>query len=92
MVRLLRISDTERERGTAIIAGPRGCVEIHDLVWLPADRADLIELCYWSAWSATQGVYHCCFSWPGKVSLLTPDDPQCDMRHSHDKPHDGHFP
>jgi hypothetical protein len=26
-----------------------------------------------------QGAYHCCFSIPGKVSLLPPDDPRCHM-------------
>jgi hypothetical protein len=54
---------------TARIRGPRGTIEIRDLVWV-ADRQDLLEIYYWESWAVTQGAYHCCFSIPGKVSLL----------------------
>jgi hypothetical protein len=54
------------------IQGPRGVIEIYDLVWCPRDRQDLLEIYYWEAYAVTQGAYHCCFSLPGKVLLLTP--------------------
>ena len=59
---------------TARITGPRGTIEIRELVWI-VDRQDLLEVNYWSAWSVLQGAYHCCFSIPGKV-LLIPDKPR----------------
>ena len=52
------------------IQGPVGVIEIHDLVWCPTDRQDLLDLYYWQAYAVTQGAYHCCFSVPGKVNLL----------------------
>jgi hypothetical protein len=58
---------------TARIRGPKGTIEIRDLVWI-CDRQDLLEIYYWSSWSVLQGAYHCCFSIPGKV-LLIPDNP-----------------
>jgi len=57
---------------TVQIQGPVGIIEIKNLVWLPNDRQDLLEICYWESWSVLQGAYHCCFSIPGKVSLLKP--------------------
>jgi hypothetical protein len=56
---------------TARITGPRGTIEIRDLVWI-VDRQDLLEINYWESWAVLQGAYHCCFSIPGKVSLLQP--------------------
>jgi len=54
---------------TARIQGPRGCIEIRDLVWI-VDRADILELYYWESWAVLQGSYHCCLSIPGKVLLI----------------------
>jgi hypothetical protein len=54
---------------SAVISGPVGSIQIHDLVWI-VDRQDLLEIYYWEAWAVTQGAYHCCFSLPGKVTLL----------------------
>jgi hypothetical protein len=56
---------------TARISGPKGLVELRDLVWIE-DRDDILELYYWQAQAVLAGAYHCCFSLPGKVSLLTP--------------------
>ena len=56
---------------TARITGPRGTIEIRDLVWI-VDRQDLLEINYWESWAVLQGAYHCCFSIPGKVTLLQP--------------------
>lgn len=53
----------------AVIAGPMGRIQIHDLVWI-VDRTDLLEIYYWESWAVLQGAYHCCFSIPGKVQLL----------------------
>ncbi len=55
---------------TAIIAGPKGRIKIRELVWI-VDREDLLEVYYWNCWGALQGCYHCCFSIPGKVQLLS---------------------
>lgn len=57
---------------TVVIQGPKGVIEIRDLAWCPRDRQDLLEIYYWESWAVLQGAYHCCFSIPGKVSLLTP--------------------
>ncbi len=54
------------------ILGPMGMIIIRDLVWV-TDRLDIVELYYWEAWAVTQGCYHCCFSIPGKVTLLPID-------------------
>ena len=56
---------------TASIQGPRGTIRITDLVWI-VDRSDILDLYYWQAWAVLNGAYHCCFSIPGKVSLLQP--------------------
>jgi hypothetical protein len=53
----------------AVIKGPVGSIEIRDLVWV-VDRADILDLYYWESWGVLQGAYHCCFSIPGKVTLL----------------------
>ena len=56
---------------TASIQGPQGVIQLCDLVWI-VDRADILDLYYWQAWAVLNGAYHCCFSIPGKVSLLQP--------------------
>jgi len=54
---------------TARIQGPRGTIELRELTWI-VDRPDILETYYWSAWAVLQGVYHCCWSIPGKVLLV----------------------
>jgi len=61
------------------LSGPQGHILLQDLEWCPQDREDLLSIYYWESWSVLQGAYHCCFSLPGKVSLLPPDDPRCYM-------------
>jgi hypothetical protein len=73
------ISDTVLDQGTAILYGPKGYILLQDLMWCPADRWDLLEIYYWESWAVLMGAYHCCFSIPGKVSLLPPDDPRCSV-------------
>jgi hypothetical protein len=67
---LTLIKATGEYNCTVAIAGPAGVIEIQDLVWCPADRQDLLEIYYWESWAVLQGAYHCCFSTPGKVTLL----------------------
>jgi hypothetical protein len=55
-----------------VIQGPVGLIQIQDLVWCPRDRQDVLEIYYWESWAVLQGAYHCCFSIPGKVTLLQP--------------------
>ena len=55
---------------TVVIEGPKGKIRIRDLGWCPVDRQDLLECYYWESWAVLQGAYHCCFSIPGKVTLL----------------------
>ena len=66
------IAATGEHDCTVAIKGPVGVIEIRDLVWCPTDRQDLLEIYYWESWAVLQGAYHCCFSIPGKVTLLTP--------------------
>jgi hypothetical protein len=73
------ISDPIQDQGTAILSGPKGYILLQDLMWCPADRWDLLEIYYWESWAVLMGAYHCCFSIPGKVSLLEPDDPRCSV-------------
>lgn len=54
---------------TAQITGPKGTIEIHDLIWID-HRQDLLDIYYWESWSVLQGAYHCCLSIPGKVLLI----------------------
>jgi hypothetical protein len=54
---------------TARIQGPKGEIEIQDLVWI-VDRQDILELYYWQSQAVLDGLYHCCLSIPGKVKLL----------------------
>ena len=64
-------SITQTNQGyTAVLKGPKGRICIVELVWITADRQDLLDICYWESWAVTQGAYHCCFSIPGKVALL----------------------
>ena len=53
----------------ARIRGPKGVIELRDLIWI-VDRQDILDSYYWSAYSVLQGVYHCCWSIPGKVLLI----------------------
>jgi len=63
---------------TAQIRGPKGVIEIRDLVWV-VDRQDILEIYYWESWAVLNGSYHCCFSIPGKV-LLIEQEPGSDVR------------
>jgi hypothetical protein len=64
-------SITQTNQGyTAVLKGPKGRICIADLVWITRDRQDLLSILYWESWAVLQGAYHCCFSIPGKVSLL----------------------
>ena len=69
MLELTHMSQQPNQLWCAVIAGPAGSIEIRDLVWI-VDRADILELYYWESWSVLQGAYHCCWSIPGKVTLL----------------------
>jgi hypothetical protein len=53
----------------AIIKGPQGSLLLKDLMWIEP-REDILEMYYWDAWGVLQGMYHCCWSIPGKVVLL----------------------
>jgi hypothetical protein len=66
------ISTTGEYNSTVVIKGPVGVIRICDLVWCPADRPDLLAIYYWESWAVLNGAYHCCFSLPGKVTLLKP--------------------
>jgi hypothetical protein len=72
MLNLKLVESTGEYNCTVRIQGPAGMIEIKDLVWCPRDRPDILEIYYWESWAVLQGAYHCCFSIPGKVSLLTP--------------------
>ena len=67
---LTLIKSTGEYDCTVVIKGPMGMILIRDLVWMPVDRQDLLEIFYWESWAVLQGAYHCCFSIPGKVALL----------------------
>jgi len=56
---------------TACISGPKGVIQLNELVWI-VDRQDLLAVYYWEAYAVLNGAYHCCFSIPGKVALLKP--------------------
>jgi len=71
MLKLIRAEQHLDQLYTAEIAGPQGVIQMRDLTWI-VDRADILEIYYWEAWAVLQGAYHCCFSIPGKVSLLPP--------------------
>lgn len=73
-IQLIMITDATEMRGDAVLAGPHGALLLRDLTWCPEE---LWHHYYWYAWAATQGIYHCCWSLPGKVTLLPPDDPRC---------------
>ena len=66
------VNATGEDNCTVEIQGPLGVIRICDLVWCPADRQDLLEIYYWESWAVLNGAYHCCFSIPGKVTLLSP--------------------
>jgi hypothetical protein len=67
---LLLLESTGEYNCRVSIQGPVGVIEIYDLVWCPKDRQDILEIYYWESWGVLQGAYHCCFSIPGKVTLL----------------------
>ena len=69
---LTLVASTGEYMTTVIIRGPMGAIRIHDLVWCPQDRPDILSIYYWESWAVIQGAYHCCFSLPGKVALLEP--------------------
>ena len=71
MLKLIRAEQHPDQLYTAEIAGPQGVIQMRDLTWI-VDRADILETYYWEAWGVLQGAYHCCFSIPGKVTLLPP--------------------
>ena len=70
---LTLLTTTGEYNTTVTIQGPCGVILIRDLVWMPNDRMDLLEIYYWESWAVIQGAYHCCFSIPGKVTLLPPN-------------------
>jgi hypothetical protein len=67
---LILVASTGEYNCTVEIQGPMGVIRIHELVWCPKDRQDLLEIYYWESYCVLQGGYHCCFSIPGKVELL----------------------
>ena len=69
MLQLTHMSQQPNQLWRAVIKGPVGSIEIRDLVWV-VDRADILAIYYWESWAVLQGAYHCCFSIPGKVTLL----------------------
>ena len=69
MLELTQVSQQTDQLWTAVITGPAGAIKIRDLVWV-VNRADILDLYYWESWAVLQGAYHCCFSIPGKVTLL----------------------
>lgn len=69
MLKLIKHCAQTNGLWTAEIQGPQGTIRICDLVWV-TDREDILECYYWESWAVLQGAYHCCFSTPGKVSLL----------------------
>ena len=69
MLTLISHSQGADQLYLARITGPVGTIEMRDLVWI-VDRQDILECYYWEAWAVIQGAYHCCWSIPGKVTLL----------------------
>lgn len=67
---LTLINTTGEYNCTVQIQGPVGVIEIHDLIWCPGDRQDLLAVYYWQAWAVLQGAWHCGFGLPSKVVLL----------------------
>lgn len=70
MLVLEHSEQTTNKLWTAVIMGSFGRLRLHDIVWI-MDRQDLLGEYYWSAVLVLQGGYHCCWSLPGKVELLT---------------------
>jgi hypothetical protein len=73
MISLVRVTaqTLNPNRLDAVISGPKGTLLLKDLLWIVDEQA-VLDCYYWSAWASTQGMYHCCWSWPGKVTLLPP--------------------
>lgn len=59
--------DTVCNLYTARIKGPKGTLELRELVWIDDN---LLDCYYWSAWAVLEGAYHCCWSIPGKILLI----------------------
>jgi hypothetical protein len=72
MLKLIRAEQHPDQLYTAEIQGPQGVILMRDLTWI-VDRADILDIYYWESWAVLQGAYHCCFSIPGKVTLLPPN-------------------
>ena len=70
MLTLLTYKQNTDQLYTAVVKGPVGSIEMRELVWI-VDRQDLLEIYYWEAWAVIQGGYHCCWSRPGKIQLLS---------------------
>lgn len=70
MLTLINYREESNQLWTAQITGPVGTIEMRELVWI-VDRQDLLAIYYWEAYAVTQGAYHCCWSLPGKVKLLS---------------------
>ena len=70
MLTLLTYKQNTDQLYTAVVKGPVGSIEMRQLVWI-VDRQDLLEIYYWEAWAVLQGGYHCCWSIPGKIQLLS---------------------
>ena len=71
MLELVRVEQNSAGLWDCDIQGKHGVIRMRDLVWI-VDRADILEIYYSEAWAVLNGAYHCCFSIPGKVSLLPP--------------------
>lgn len=69
MLELIYHSKNENSLWDCRIRGPRGTIEIRDLVWI-TDRQDILEIYYRESSAVLAGAYHCCFSIPGKVLLI----------------------
>ena len=69
MLELTHVSQQSNCLWQCVITGPAGAIKIVDLVWI-VNRADILDLYYWESWGVLNGAYHCCFSIPGKVTLL----------------------
>jgi hypothetical protein len=74
MIKILEQQQNTQGLWDCVLEGEQGRIRILDLVWI-TDRQDLLAIYYWESWAVTQGAYHCCFSVPGKVTLLPPQQP-----------------
>ena len=70
MLLLISHEQTANNLYNAVVKGPVGSIEMRELTWI-VDRQDLLSIYYWEAWAVVQGGYHCCWSIPGKIKLLS---------------------